>query len=57
MEQEQMMRQKEETKKTKKIICKNRAPFTDSLSERNNTQIDNAKDLDDVMPIFNSILI
>ena len=52
-----MMRQKEETKKTKKIISKNRAPFTDSLSERNNTQIDNAKDLDDVMPIFNSILI
>ena len=37
------------------IIFKNFAPFTDSISEINNTQIDNAKDIDVVMPIYNLI--
>ena len=30
---------------------KNCAPFTNCISEINNTQIDNAKDIDIVMPI------
>ena len=30
-------------------------PFTDCRSEINNTQIDNAKDLDVVMPMYNLI--
>ena len=38
----------------KNIIIKNCAPFTDCISEINNTQIDNAKDID-VMPIYNLI--
>ena len=39
----------------KKVIFKNRAPFTNSISEVNNTQIDNAKDIDIVMPVYNLI--
>ena len=38
---------------TKKILFKNCAPFTDFISEINNTQIDNAKYIDIVMPIYN----
>ena len=37
----------------KKVIFKNCAPFTNCLSEINNTQVDNAKDLDTVMPMYN----
>ena len=29
------------------------APFTDCISEINNTQIDNVKDIDVIMPIYN----
>ena len=39
----------------KKIICKNCAPFTNCINEINNTQIDNAKDIDIVMPMYNLI--
>ena len=39
----------------KKIIFQNCAPFTNCLSEINNTQIDNAKDIDTVMPTYNLI--
>ena len=39
----------------KKVIFKNCAPFTNCISEINNTQIDNAKDIDIVMPMFNLI--
>ena len=39
----------------KKVIFKNCAPFTNCISEINNTQIDNAKDTDIVMPIYNLI--
>ena len=39
----------------KKLIFKNCAPFTNCISEINNTQIDNAKDIDIVMPIYNLI--
>ena len=39
----------------KVIIFKNCAPFTNCISEINNTQIDNAKDIDIVMPMYNLI--
>ena len=38
-----------------KVIFKNSAPFTNCISEINNTQIDNAKDIGIVMPIYNLI--
>ena len=37
----------------KKVIFKNCFPFTNCISEINNTQIDNAKDIDIVMPMYN----
>ena len=39
----------------KKVIYKNCAPFTNCISEINNTQIDNAKDIDIVRPMYNLI--
>ena len=39
----------------KKVIFKNCDPFTSCISEINNTQIDNAKDIDIVMPMYNLI--
>ena len=39
----------------KKVIFKNSAPFTNFISEINNRQIDNAKDIDIVMPMYNFI--
>ena len=39
----------------KKVIFKNCAPFTSCISEIDNTQIDNAKDIDVMMPIYNLI--
>ena len=36
----------------KKVIFKNCAPFTNCISEINNTQKDNAKDIDIVMPMY-----
>ena len=39
----------------KKVIFKNCTPFTNCISEINNTQIDNAKDIDIVMPMYNLI--
>ena len=39
----------------KKVIFKNCAPFTNCISEINNTQGDNAKDIDIVMPVYNLI--
>ena len=39
----------------KKVIFKNCAPFTNCIREINNTQIDNAKDIDIVMPMDNLI--
>ena len=38
-----------------KVAFKNCAPFTDCISEINNTQINNAKDIDVVMPMQNLI--
>ena len=37
------------------LVFKNCAPFTDCISEINNTQIDNAKDIDIVIPMYNLI--
>ena len=39
----------------KEEVFKNCAPFTDSISKINNTQIDNAKDIDVVMLMHNLI--
>ena len=39
----------------KKVIFKTCALFTNCISEINNTQIDNAKDIDIVMPMYNLI--
>ena len=37
------------------VVFKNCAPFTNFLSERNNAQIDNTKDMDVVTPMYNLI--
>ena len=39
----------------KGVAFKNCAPFINGMSEINNTQIDNAKDIDIVMPMYNLI--
>ena len=39
----------------KKVIFKNCAPFTDRRSKTTNTQVDNAKDIDIVMSMYNLI--
>ena len=39
----------------KKVIFKNCAPFTNCISEINNTQGGNAKDIDIVIPMYNLI--
>ena len=41
--------------RNKGVIFKNRAPFTNCKSEINNTELDNAKDIDIVMPLHNFI--
>ena len=42
-------------KRDKGVAFKNCTPFTTCISEINNTQIDNAKDIDIVMPMYNLI--
>ena len=39
----------------KAVAFKNCAPFTNCISEINNTQVDNAKDIDIVMPMYNLV--
>ena len=39
----------------KQVIFKNCAPFTDCISEINNSRVDNAKDLNIVIPMYNLI--
>ena len=39
--------------KDKEVIFKNCSPFTDYKSEINNTQVDHAKDIDFVIPMYN----
>ena len=40
-------------KRNKKLIFKNNAPFRSCISKINNIFIDNAEDLDIVMPMYN----
>ena len=40
----------------KKVIFKNCTSFTNCISEINNTQVDNAKDIDIIMPMYNLIV-
>ena len=42
-------------KRNKEVVFKNCAPFTDCASEINNTRLDNAKDIDVVMNMYNLI--
>ena len=37
------------------MVFKTCAPFTDCINEINNTQVDNAKEIDVVMPMYNLI--
>ena len=37
----------------KRVIFKNCAPFTNYITEINNTQVDDAQDIDIVMPMYN----
>ena len=37
----------------KEVVLKNCAPFTDCISEINNTQTDNVKSIDVIMPMYN----
>ena len=37
----------------KKLLSKNNAPFMNCISENNGIKIDNAEDLDVVMPMYN----
>ena len=46
---------READERDKGIAFKNCAPFTNCISEINNSQIDNAKDIDIVMPMYNLI--
>ena len=40
----------------KEVVFNNWAPFIDCISETNNMQIANAKDIDGVMPMYNLIV-
>ena len=46
---------KQADERDKDVIFKNCAPFTNCISEINNTQVDNAKDIDIVIPMYNLI--
>ena len=46
---------READERDKGVAFKNCAPFINCISEINNTQIDNAKDIDIVMPMYNLI--
>ena len=44
---------READERTKEVMFKDCTPFTGCISEINNTQVDNSKDLDVVMPMYN----
>ena len=46
---------KQADERDKGVIFKNCAPFINCISKINNTQVDNAKDIDIVMPMYNLI--
>ena len=39
----------------KEVVCENFVPFTNFISEINNTQIDTANDIDIVMSMYNLV--
>ena len=47
--------EKQADERNKGIILKNCAPFTKCISRINNTDIDNARDIDIVIPMYNLI--
>ena len=47
--------QKQADEREQGVLFENCVPFTDSISEINNTQTDNAKDIDVMMPMYNLI--
>ena len=46
---------KQTDERNKEVIFKNCAPFNDCISEKNNTQVDNEKDVYVAMPIYKLI--
>ena len=52
---EEQMLYREADKGNKQVIFKNCIPFTDCISEIINTQIDQTKSLDVMMPMYNLI--
>ena len=45
----------DENNTNKKVVFKSYAPFTNCISKTNKTQVDNAKDIDIVMLMYNLI--
>ena len=43
--------------RNEKVIFKNCAPFTSCISKINNIQVDNAENIDIVMPMYNIVII
>ena len=52
VELQQLLEQEQAGEREKLVIFKNCVPFTDCITEINNTQIDNAKDIDFVIPMY-----
>ena len=46
---------RQEDERDKGVAFNNCAPFTNCISEINNTEVDNAKDIDIVMPMYDLI--
>ena len=51
----QLLAARQADERDKGVIFKNCAPFTNCISRVNNTDIDNAQDIDIVMPMYNLI--
>ena len=52
VELQQLLEQEQAGEREKLVIFKNCVPFTEWITEINNTQIDNAKDIDFVIPMY-----
>ena len=53
--QAQLLALRQADERDKGVAFKNCAPLTNCISEINNTQVDNTKDIDIVMPMYNLI--
>ena len=51
----QIKTSREKDKRNREVIFKNCVPSTDCISEINNTEIDNTRDIDVVIPMYNLI--